>query len=114
MDEFMIDQLCFRMLPSERSASIKVVSGRRIICALYVDGIVYLTKNEKLVLVVGLKNQSSLLALLILHWIPPLNQNERTRPLNTWLLYVTHHSKDSKRPQMTLLCENFECLQTNR
>ena len=48
MNEFMVDTLKFKMLNTERSVFIKVVNGQRIICAVYVDDIVCLTKDEQL------------------------------------------------------------------
>ena len=48
MNEFMVTELGFKMLNTERSVFMKVVNGERIICAIYVDDIVCLTKNEQL------------------------------------------------------------------
>ena len=42
MNEFMVTELGFKMLNTERSVFMKVVNGERIICAIYVDDIVWL------------------------------------------------------------------------
>ena len=47
-NEFMVDKLKFTMLNSERSVFIKVVNGRKITVAAYVDDFCVLTKDEQL------------------------------------------------------------------
>ena len=47
-NEFMVDKLKFTMLNSERSVFIKVVNGREITVAAYVDDFCVLTKDGQL------------------------------------------------------------------